>query len=50
MKSIKYELLGFSGMLGLLILILIHPSGHDEREALRNAVGGLFSRDIPDPR
>lgn len=46
MKSIKYELLGFSGLLGLALVLLALPSGEREREAIRAVTDQMVSQPI----
>ena len=50
MKSLKYELLGFSGLVGAVLLLLALPSGQSEREAIKAAAGGMISSGAFGPR
>ncbi|SIO52044.1 hypothetical protein SAMN05444722_3017 [Rhodovulum sp. ES.010] len=46
MKSTKYELLGFSGLVGVTLVLLALPSGEQERKALKSAAKGMVSTDV----
>ncbi|MGC9419573.1 MAG: hypothetical protein ACP5EN_11455 [Rhodovulum sp.] len=46
MKSIKYELLGFSGLAGALVLLLALPSGEQERKTIKAVADGVVSTDV----
>jgi len=43
MKSIKYELLGFSGLVGAAVLLLILPGGEEERQTIKAVADGMVS-------
>ncbi|TCP40571.1 hypothetical protein [Rhodovulum marinum] len=49
MKSIKYELLGFSGLVGALMLVLLLPGGEQERETIKALADGMVSMQAFDP-
>jgi hypothetical protein len=45
-KSIKYELLGFSALVFLLFVFLAHPGGHDVRKKIRSPVELLMTSHV----
>lgn len=50
MGSIKYELLGFSGLAIALVLVLALPSGKHEREAIKVATDKIMIKRVNGPR
>lgn len=46
MKSIKYELYGFSCLVGMLVILLALPSGQNERDAIKEKGRSAFSQDL----
>ncbi|WP_165354660.1 hypothetical protein [Tropicimonas sp. IMCC6043] len=50
MKSMKYELAGFAGLLGLLAVFMALPGGEMERETLKSVASGLTQDRAYGPR
>ncbi|MGP6089023.1 hypothetical protein [Antarctobacter jejuensis] len=46
MNTIKYELYGFSILVGMIVILLALPSGQDERRSIAEKGRSAFSQDV----